>query len=157
MNIVIASDHAGYALKSFLLQHIQGAMVKDLGVESCTVSVDYPDFAKGVCQAIQKKEADLGILICGSGIGMSIAANKFSAIRAAHVESTFAAHLSREHNDSNVLCLGERVTAPAHALHIVEAWLESRFGGEYDSESALERHKRRIDKIRILEQESKDS
>lgn len=157
MNIVIGSDHAGYTLKKFLLEHIQGMDVKDLGVESRSTSVDYPDFATKVCKALQKKEADLGILVCGSGIGMSIAANKFSAIRAAHVESAFTARLAREHNDANVLCLGERVTTPAHALDIVEVWLEASFGGENDSESAIERHKRRIDKIHALEQENKSS
>lgn len=148
-NLAIGSDHAGKALKDFLRNNLKAHMVTDFGTKS-SESVDYPDFAEKVCAEVASGKADLGILICGSGIGMSIAANKIDGIRAAHVESIFTAKLSREHNNANVLCLGERVTGAAHAQAMVEAWLSAKFGGE-DDEGVRARHERRIQKIHSLE------
>ena len=141
MKIAIASDHAGIQLKSFFLQELKNIEFVDFGPHS-NASVDYPDFAKLACESVQKKQTDRAILICGSGIGMSIAANKMKGIRAAHVESSFTAYLASLHNDANVLCIGERVTGQAHALAMVNAWLETKFEA---------RHQKRIDKIHQLE------
>jgi ribose 5-phosphate isomerase B len=150
LRIAIASDHAGKSLKDFLLNNIFDGIVEDFGPTN-TDSVDYPDYAAKVCEAIQNKHSDIGILVCGSGIGMSISANKFAGIRAAHVESTFTAQLAGEHNRANILCLGERITAPPYALAMVKAWLTAEFGGANASPDAKARHQRRIDKIQAQE------
>jgi len=139
--IAIAADHAGIQLKAFLIKEVKDVEFVDFGPNS-PESVDYPDFAKKACEAVQKKECERAVLVCGSGIGMSIAANKMKGIRAAHVESAFTAQLAAEHNNANVLCLGQRITGEAHALAAVKAWLGAKFE---------ERHQKRIDKIHGLE------
>ncbi len=150
--LFIAADHAGKALKDFLCNNLKEYSVENLGT-NLLEPMDYPDLAKQLCEKIKEGNAK-GILICGSGIGMSIAANKCTGIRAAHVESLLTARLAGEHNRANVLCLGERITAPHHALEISRAWLTAEFGGKGDDEAAKSRHQRRIDKIHDLERES---
>ena len=137
MKIAIGSDHGGFALKVVLLPMLQdlGHEIDDVGCYD-TDSVDYPAFADTVCERVNGGSADCGILICGTGIGMSMAANKKDGIRAALCSDHYTASMSREHNDANVLCLGERVTGPGVAEEIVKVWLETSFGGG--------RHLRRI-------------
>jgi len=143
--ILIASDHAGVELKSQLITRLAAWEWEDLGPAIQDPSrVDYPDYAEKLTQKITSGQASRGILICGSGIGMSIAANKAKGIRAALVENPIAARLSREHNDSNVLCLGSRFLAPEYAAEIAEEWLKANF-----SQDA--RHQARINKIAVLE------
>ncbi|MCO5142122.1 MAG: ribose 5-phosphate isomerase B [Oligoflexia bacterium] len=141
LRVAIASDHAGINLKKLIQETITSVSFTDFGPQD-TKSVDYPDFAKLACDSIIQNKNDLAILICGSGIGMSIAANKINGIRAAHAESTITARLSREHNNANVLCIGERITGVTHALEMVQAWLAASFES---------RHQKRIDKISQLE------
>ena len=138
MKIAIGSDHGGFALKEVVLPFLQGLghEIMDVGCYD-TESVDYPSFADGVCEKIISGDADCGILICGTGIGMSMAANKKVGIRAALCTDHYTACMSREHNDANVLCLGERVTGPGVAEEIVKVWLQTSFGGG--------RHLRRIE------------
>ncbi|WP_054951181.1 ribose 5-phosphate isomerase B [Numidum massiliense] len=144
MKVVIGSDHGGYHLK----QEIK-AVLADLEVEvedvgcDCTDSVDYPDFALPVAQKVAAGEADRGILVCGTGIGMSISANKVKGIRCAVVSDPYSARMSREHNDANVLALGERVVGPGLAHDIVKTWMETPF--------AAGRHERRLCKISDIE------
>ncbi len=138
MKIAIGSDHGGFALKEVVLP-----LLKELGHEVLDVgcydkgSVDYPGIADMVCEKVSTKIAEKGILICGTGIGMSMAANKHDGIRAALCSDHYTAIMSREHNDANILCLGERVTGPGVAEEIVRVWLETSFGGG--------RHLRRIE------------
>ncbi len=141
MKIAVGSDHGGFEYKEKILKFLKdkGYEVKDFGTYSKD-SCDYPDIAKKVAVSIQNKEFDRGILICGTGIGMSIAANKFKGIRAALCSDTFSAHATREHNNSNILCLGERVIGDMLALDIVDIWLNTKFSGET-------RHQRRIDML----------
>ena len=136
--IIIGSDHGGYELKLPVIKHLQemGIEVIDVGCDSAE-SCDYPLFAKPLCEKIQAGEASLGILICGTGIGMSMAANKCKGIRAAACSDTFSARLTRIHNDANVLCLGARVVGPGLAMDLVDAFLNAEFEGG--------KHKRRID------------
>ena len=138
--IYIASDHGGFELKEKICTFLKDLKysVKDLGTFS-EESVDYPDFASKLCDKILKNKS-LGILICGTGIGMSISANKRKGIRAALCLNEFMAKMSREHNDANVLCLGARIIGDELAKSIAAAWLDSRFSSE-------ERHLRRINKI----------
>jgi ribose 5-phosphate isomerase B len=146
VRIAIGSDHAGFELKGLLIP-----MLKEMGHEPIDVGAyvldeddDYPDFAIAVANMVRKGEAERGIVICGTGIGSSIAANKVKGIRAALCHDTLTARLSREHNDANVLALGGRVIGKELAMEIVRVWLESDF---------LEgRHKRRLDKIREIEE-----
>lgn len=142
--IAIASDHAGVTLKAKLLELLPEVSWKDLGPENEN-RVDYPDYAGLVAKDILSGQAKQGILICGSGIGMSIAANKFPGIRAALVDNPVSARLSREHNDSNVLCLGSRFTAPEYASEIVQEWLKT----DYSDDS---RHEQRLKKLRTIEE-----
>jgi len=137
LNIALGCDHGGFALKKELICLLEKSShaIIDLGCFS-EESVDYPDFADAVCTAIKDGRCQCGILICGTGIGMSIAANRHRHIRAALCHETFSARMSREHNDANVLCLGARVLGTAIALDIVKVWLESGFAGG--------RHQRRI-------------
>ncbi len=146
MKIAIGSDHAGFALKGEIISLIKslGHEVEDVGCH-CADSVDYPDYALPVCRKVVEGEADRGILICGTGIGMSIAANKIPGIRCALVHDTFSAKATREHNDANVLAMGERVIGPGLAQEIVRIFLETEFSG-------AERHQKRIDKMMRLEQ-----
>lgn len=135
--ISIASDHAGFALKTVILDHLaaRGHTVADLG-PACAESCDYPPFANAVCERVLAGESAFGILICGTGIGMSMAANRHQGIRAALCTSEFQARGTRSHNNANVLCLGERVTGPGVALDLVDLFLETPFDGG--------RHARRI-------------
>ena len=146
MKISLGADHAGFELKEkikkLLLQ--QGIEVNDRGTHS-SEAVDYPDYARKVAEEVADHDADLGILVCGSGIGMSIAANKVAGVRAANVSSEYEAQLSREHNDANVLTLGARLISDQNAFQIVQKWLETSFAGG--------RHQRRVEKINAIEQE----
>lgn len=146
MKIAIGSDHGGYDLKELIGDHLRakGFAVKDFGTDS-TESVDYPDFARAVGQAVVRGECDKGILVCGTGIGISIAANKVAGVRCALVSDCFSARATREHNDANIIALGGRVVGPGLALEIVDAWLGAEFEGG--------RHQKRIDKIGEIERE----
>ncbi|HIJ90487.1 MAG: ribose 5-phosphate isomerase B [Desulfobulbaceae bacterium] len=138
MKISIGCDHGGISLKAEIVPLLQelGHVVDDKGCFA-TESVDYPDFAKVVCAQVQKGECERGILICGTGVGMSMVANRFEGIRAALCNELFTARMSREHNDANVLCMGARVVGPGLALEIARAWVSTDFAGG--------RHQRRID------------
>jgi len=143
MRLAIGSDHAGYELKEELKKFLCSQYETiDVGTNS-TESVDYPDYAKKVCELILRKEADLGILICGTGIGMSIVANKFKGIYAALCYDKNTASLARRHNNANVLCIGGRTTKKEDALEIVKTFLDGNFEGE--------RHERRVNKIKEIE------
>lgn len=142
--IAIACDHGGYQYKQMLMQHLndRGIAYKDFGTftpDSC----DYPDYAKPVANAVAAGEYEKGILICGTGIGMSIAANKVKGIRAAVCADAFSAKATREHNDANILCMGARVISKAKALEITDIFLDTPFSQD-------ERHIRRISKIEQL-------
>ncbi|MGH2064709.1 ribose 5-phosphate isomerase B [Aerococcus urinaeequi] len=143
MKVSIGADHGGFELKEKVISHLidQGIDVTDQGTYG-TDSVDFPDYSKKVTENVQNKISDLGILICGTGIGMSIAANKQKGIRAALVGDVFSAKATRKHNNSNVLCLGARVTGEGLALMIVDTWLNAEFEGG--------RHENRIAKIEEL-------
>lgn len=146
MKIAVASDHRGYEFKMMLCQMLSqhNHTVVDYGTDSASESVDYPDFASKVARAVSRKECDRGILVCGSGIGMSLAANKINGVRAVVAHDLYSAEMSRRHNDSNVLCLGADLIAPAAmATKIVQVWLKTEFEGE--------RHARRVQKITDLE------
>lgn len=142
--IAIGCDHGGYNLKTEILKHLikNGFEVKDFGTFDNT-SVDYPDYGQVVAEAVKDEICDKGIIICGTGIGISIAANKVPGIRAAVCSDGFSARMSREHNDANILALGERVVGIGLALDMVDIWLKSEFLGE--------RHKLRVDKISQIE------
>lgn len=140
MKIVLAADHGGFELKEqvkFFLTG-KGYQIVDIGCSS-SESVDYPDFAEKAVREIKREKDTLGILICGTGIGMSIAANRHKSIRAANCHNEFTIRMSREHNNANVLCLGARVLAAGEALNLVDLWLKSEFAGG--------RHQRRIAKF----------
>ena len=145
MRIAIASDHRGYLLKERIISQLNsiGCDVSDEGPFSDD-SVDYPDFAAAVARKVSEGEADRGILICGTGIGMAIVANKFSGVRAAPCVDEVSAKLSRQHNDLNVLCLSGDLLSMNTVDRVVQTWMETDFEGG--------RHKRRIDKIGELEQ-----
>jgi ribose 5-phosphate isomerase B len=144
MSVAIASDHAGLALKTELIDETRrlGHVPVDLGPSS-TASVDYPDFAARVAAAVTSGEAALGVLVCGTGIGMSIGANKFAGVRAALCHSEFEARMTRAHNDANVLCLGQRVTGAGVALECLRVFLATPFEGG--------RHAARVAKLAALE------
>ncbi len=146
MRVVAASDHAGYELKTLLVRLVEqrGHTVSDLGTHG-TAPVDYPDSATAVGRAVRTAQADRGILICGSGVGASVAANKIPGIRAGLCHDVYSAHQAVEHDDMNVLVLGGRVVGPALAAELVDAFLGARFSGEA-------RHVRRLAKIRKLEE-----
>ena len=140
MKIALGSDHAGYALKSEVAAFLAdlGYDVVDLGTEDDQHSVHYPEYGKAVAQAVSNGMCDLGIAICGTGIGVSIAANKVHGARAALCTDTYMARMSREHNDANVLCLGGRVVGTGLALDIVAAWLKGEFqGGRHATRVAM--------------------
>jgi ribose 5-phosphate isomerase B len=146
MKIAVGADHAGFELKDRIKQHLseQGIEVLDLGTHSGD-SVDYPDFARKVAETVAEHSDTVGVLVCGTGIGMAMTANKVPGIRAANCDSVLEAQMSREHNDANVLALGARILQPGDALAIVDTWLKTSFAGG--------RHQRRIDKIHEIEQE----
>lgn len=145
MRIALASDHAGYNLKQEILDYLKSSdhELTDLGTYSCD-SVDYPDYAESLGKAVQSGKADRGILICGSGVGAAVAANKLAGVRAGLCHDTYSAHQGVEHDDVNVLCLGARVIGPALAMELVDAFLGARFTNE-------ERHRRRLEKVLRLE------
>lgn len=140
--IAIGCDHAAYDFKVSIIDHLRakGFSVKDFGTYEAEKKVDYPDYAFAVAAAVASGECDKGILICGTGIGMSIAANKVKGIRCAHCSDTFSARATRQHNDANILALGERVIGLGLALDIVDTFLTTDFSGD-------ERHIRRLQKI----------
>ena len=140
MKIVIGSDHAGYELKKAVVEHLleSGNEVVDVGTDS-TESCDYPDFAPLVVSGIKSGDFERGILVCGTGLGMSMAANRYAGIRAALVSDLFSAEMSRRHNDSNVLVLSGMITAPPLARRIVDVWLSTEFEGG--------RHSKRVAKL----------
>jgi ribose 5-phosphate isomerase B len=142
--IAIGNDHTGYAMKKAIVEYLdrRGIEYKDFGSEDVTTS-NYPDYAKAVGRAIQKKECDKGILICGTGIGISIAANKMKGIRAALCHDCFSAEATRLHNDANILAIGARVIGIGHALKIVEIFIDTEFSQD-------ERH---IHRIQMLEED----
>ncbi|MCP3177839.1 ribose 5-phosphate isomerase B [Desulfuromonas sp. KJ2020] len=142
--LIIASDHGGLELKEAVKTYLKKRQVdvRDLGTNG-SESVDYPDFGEKVARAVSLGEADAGILICGTGIGMSIVANKFPGVRAALAHDEFTARMAKEHNNANVLVLGGRVEAADQGIEMVAAWLDSEFEGG--------RHQRRLDKIAELE------
>lgn len=144
MKIALGSDHAGLPLKNEIIKHLEGKgiEIKDFGTyaeESC----DYPDYAQKVAEKVVAKEFDFGILICGTGIGISIAANKVKGVRAALCSDTFSAHACREHNNANILALGQRVVGVGLALDIVDNFLNAEFQGG--------RHENRINKMMEIE------
>jgi ribose 5-phosphate isomerase B len=142
--IALGADHAGFELKQILSRWLseQGHLVSDFGTHS-TDSVDYPDIAAAVARAVRVGAAERGLLVCGSGVGMAIAANKVAGIRAAVAGDVVTARLCREHNDTNVLALGARAVGREAAVAIVHAWLETDFAGG--------RHARRVDKLGVLD------
>ncbi len=144
MRIALGSDHGGYNLKETIKKYLeeQSIVTHDFGTFNAQ-KVDYPDYACQVAKAVAAGEYDRGILCCGTGIGISIAANKIPGIRAALCHDTFSARASREHNDANILALGERVIGPGLALDIVAVWLATGFNGG--------RHARRLEKIKAIE------
>lgn len=146
MRIAIGADHGGYPLNLRVVEELNSAGhdLTDFGTHDGSVPDDYPDYAVKVGEAVQRDQADIGILICGSGVGASVAANKLKGIRAALCGDTYSGHQSREHDDCNVLCLGARVVGEELALDIVRAFVAARFSGE-------ERHRRRLEKIAELE------
>ena len=145
MMIAIASDHGGFELKKEIVKYLtsKGYEFTDMGTCDCTISVDYPDYGQSVAEAVSRGEYEKGIIICGTGIGISISANKVPRIRAALCTDSYMAKMSREHNDANILALGGRVTGSGLAVDIVETWLNTEFLGG--------RHKTRVDKISEIE------
>ena len=146
MRIAVAGDHAGYPLNVRVAEELRqaGHEVTDFGTHDGSVPDDYPDYAKQVGEAVQTNAAEIGILVCGSGVGAAVAANKLRGIRAALCGDTYSAHQSREHDDCNVLCLGSRVTGVELALEIFRSFVAAKFSGE-------ERHRRRLEKIKAME------
>ena len=144
MKIALGSDHAGLPLKNEIIKHLEGKgiEIKDFGTyteESC----DYPDYAQNVAEKVVAKEFDFGLLVCGTGIGISIAANKVKGVRAALCSDTFSAHACREHNNANILALGQRVVGVGLALDIVDNFLNAKFQGG--------RHENRVNKMMGIE------
>lgn len=146
MKIGLGSDHGGYNLKEEIKKHLasKGIEVIDFGTENGVDSVDYPIYGEKVAKAVISKDVDYGILCCGTGIGISLAANKVKGIRCAVVSDTFSAKMSKAHNNANMLSLGERVIGKGLVLEIVDAWLNTEFEGE--------RHLRRVNMLNDIEQ-----
>ena len=144
--IIIASDHGGIDLKDAVKKCLdsRGIEVRDLGTMN-NDSVDYPDYGARVAQSVSGGEAEKGILICGTGIGMSIVANKFPGVRAALISDDFTARMSKEHNNANIIVMGGRTQSPEQACRMVEIWLDTGFEGG--------RHQQRLEKIALIEQE----
>ena len=145
MRIAVAADHGGYPLKERIIRDLteSGNEVSDLGTNSAD-PVDYPDYARAVAEAILQGRAERAILLCGSGAGACVAANKFSGIRAATCHDVFSAHQAVEDDDCNVMCLGARIVGPELALDLVRTYVRAKFSG-------LERHRRRLEKIKGFE------
>ena len=146
MRIAVGADHAGFALKALAVAelHQLGHEVLDLGTDS-DEPVDYPDFAQAVAEAVMRGKAERGLLLCGSGVGASVAANKVPGVRAAVCHDTFSARQGVEDDDMNVLCLGARVIGPQLALDVIRAWSGATF-------SSAERHTRRLNKVKAIEE-----
>ena len=145
MKIAVGCDHAGFPLKDVAIAELKslGHEVIDMGTDS-TDAVDYPDYAQAVAEAVMRGEAGRGLLLCGSGVGACVAANKVPGVRAATCHDTFSAHQGVEDDDANVLCMGARVVGENLALEIIRAWDAARFSG-------AERHKRRLGKVNAIE------
>ena len=146
MRIAIGSDHAGFHMKGTLVERLRenGHDVVDVGTDS-DAAVDYPDYAEAVAVAVRRGGVDRGVIICGSGVGATVAANKVPGVRAAACHDTYSAHQGVEHDDMNILVLGARIVGAALAVEVLEAFLGARFSEE-------ERHRRRLGKIRRLEE-----
>ena len=146
MRIAIAADHGGYPLNERVIEELRagGHEVEDFGTHDGSKPDDYPDYAWQVGTAVRDGRAEIGIVICGSGVGANVAANKIRGVRAALCGDTYSAHQSREHDDCNVLCLGARVVGSELAMEIVRAFVAARFTGEA-------RHQRRLDKVLAIE------
>ena len=145
MRVAVASDHAGVLLKAMVASHLRerGHDVIDLGCQASDGAVDYPDYGEALGREVARGDAELGVAVCATGIGIAIAANKVPGVRAAHVQDASSARLAREHNHANVLCLGERTTGSIVALDAVDAWLTA---------SPLPgRHERRVGKLNALD------
>ncbi len=149
MKVAVACDHAGFPLKHVVLEAVRAAghEVLDLGTDS-TEAVDYPDYSEKVGKAIQSGEAERGVLLCGSGVGACIAADKMKGVYAAICHDTYSAHQGVEHDDMNVLCMGARIVGPELVRELVTAFLAAHFVG---NEPGQERHKRRVGKVRKIE------
>ena len=147
IRVVVGSDHAGLRLKRDLMEHLakRGIEAEDVGTHSLD-SCDYPDYAAKVAGEVSQGKAAWGLLVCGTGVGMAMAANRFPGVRAAVVSESFSARATRQHNDANVLCLGERVVGAGLAREILDAWCDTKFEGG--------RHQARIDKIHTLQTNS---
>jgi ribose 5-phosphate isomerase B len=150
MRIAVGADHAGVPLNERVISELRAAGhdVADFGTHDSTQPDDYPDYALAVGRAVQSGQAEIGILVCGSGAGVSVAANKLRGVRAVMCSDTYTAHQSREHDDCNVLCLGARVTGAELAMELVRAFVQARFTNE-------ERHRRRLQKIKEIEETEK--
>jgi len=148
MKVALAADHAGYDLKLAILAYLnkQGYEMLDLGTDTADVPSDYPDFAQKIAEAVSAGKAERGVLICGSGVGASIAANKFPGIYAGLCHDTYSAHQGVEHDNMNVICVGSRVIGIELAREIVHTFLKAKFSDE-------ERHVRRTGKVKVIEQE----
>ena len=148
MRIVVASDHAGFPLKEIILEDLQllEHEVTDVGTHDPTQPDDYPDYAELACGAILRGEAERGVIVCGSGVGICVAANKFPGIRAGLCHDYYSAHQGVEHDDMNVLCVGARVIGPELAMEIIRAFLKAKYEPQ-------ERHARRLEKVLRLERE----
>ncbi|HEX7665965.1 MAG TPA: ribose 5-phosphate isomerase B [Polyangiaceae bacterium] len=148
MKVAIGGDHAGFDLKRILSEQLvkAGHDVKDFGTDTAAHPSDYPDFAKAVGEAVAKGEVEKGVLVCGSGVGVAVAANKVFGVRAALCHDTYSAHQGVEHDDMNVICLGARIVGQALAGEIVEAFTKAKFSNE-------ERHVRRLEKTKAIERE----
>ena len=148
MKIGLGSDHGGYNLKEEIKKHLESKGIEcvDFGTENGVDSVDYPIYGEKVAKAVVNKDVDYGILCCGTGIGISLAANKVKGIRCAVVSDTFSAKMSKAHNNANMLSLGERVIGKGLALEIVDAWINTEFEGE--------RHLRRVNMLNDIEQKN---
>ncbi len=146
MRVAIGADHGGFPLKAELTPWLRenGYEVLDMGAETLIPTDDYPDYALAVAEAVASGQAQRGIIICGSGIGACIVANKIPGVRACPCHDTYSAHQGVEHDDMNVLCLGARVVGGALATEVVEAFLKAEFSGE-------ERHQRRLQKMLVIE------
>ena len=147
MKVAVGCDHGGFVLKDAVISTLEelGAQVVDMGTYS-TESVDYPVYGKKVADAVANGECDLGVVMCGTGIGISIAANKVKGIRAAVVDNLFCAQACKEHNNANIIAMGGRVVRPELAVQIVELWLKTEYAGG--------RHQRRLDEIAAIEEKN---
>jgi ribose 5-phosphate isomerase B len=146
MKIAVGADHGGYPLNERVIEELRSAghEVIDFGTHEGVIPDDYPDYAKQIGEAVQSGAAEIGVLVCGSGVGAAVAANKLRRVRAALCGDTYSAHQSREHDDCNVLCLGARVVGVELALEILRSFVGAKFSGE-------ERHRRRLAKVAAME------